>query len=379
MERVWENGRSAITMGVNRQHIQGWMCSLVVHGVIVMLALSIGARITFPPPPEPFRWNVALVAPTTPSDSPADASAPPSVPPIAQAPEVKPSHAASASRQVEQSRSPAVPHRETRRVEAAVQRPDPPPAPAPPEPVLERTIEPHSQTAMDQALEPPAPVAPPPAKEPHSRATTMTPTDEQSADMRPMERPALPEAIQPESSARHAEAKEEVSRPSEERPAAPAVSDRFAGEAAESRPATAKSDTEPSPQTAHEPEPTTAGEPTAAEQLSSPPLASRLPDGRSPVRRDYGWIRDAVTRRIMELKHYPAQARLNHWEGKVVLRAVIRSDGHLADLMVKQSSGHRVLDEAAMEVIRRICPIPLKYELGRPDIVVMIPIDYKLD
>lgn len=81
----------------------------------------------------------------------------------------------------------------------------------------------------------------------------------------------------------------------------------------------------------------------------------------------------------MELKHYPAQARLNHWEGKVVLRAVIRSDGHLVDLIVKQTSGYRVLDEAAMEVVRRICPIPLKYELGRSEIIVMIPIDYKLD
>ena len=102
--------------------------------------------------------------------------------------------------------------------------------------------------------------------------------------------------------------------------------------------------------------------------------------GAAPIpRMDFGWVREAIWRRIVEMKHYPRQARLNHWEGKVVLRAVIRSDGHLGGLAVKETSGHRVLDDAAMEAVRQICPIPLKYDLGRPEIVVMIPIDYRLD
>lgn len=102
--------------------------------------------------------------------------------------------------------------------------------------------------------------------------------------------------------------------------------------------------------------------------------------GAAPIPRiDFGWVRDAIWRRIVEMKHYPRQARLNHWEGKVVLRAVILSDGHLGDLAIKETSGHRVLDEAAMEAVRRICPIPLKQALGRPQIVVMIPVDYRLN
>lgn len=387
MEHVWENGRCANTMGIDRQqHLQGWMCSLVVHGILIMLTLSIGARIRFSPPPEPFRWNVALVSPSTPSEPPADVSAPSSATPLAPAPEGKPSQAASPPRQVEQSRSTAVPPRETRRVEAASQPTNPPPAPAasvPQEPALEQTIKPQSPTVLAQRFKPPAPADPPPAEAPQT-SVTMTPTQEPTADVHPVVRPALPEAIQAETSSRHADAKEEVSRPPQEKSAPPVLSeDRSHSQAAESRPTevTPQSQAEPSttPQSAHQAEPSTAGEPTAAEQAPSPPVASKPPDGRSPVRRDYGWIRDAVARRIMELKHYPAQARLNHWEGKVVLRAVIRSDGHLVDLIVKQTSGYRVLDEAAMEVVRRICPIPLKYELGRSEIIVMIPIDYKLD
>jgi protein TonB len=106
----------------------------------------------------------------------------------------------------------------------------------------------------------------------------------------------------------------------------------------------------------------------------------RVAAGAAPIpRMDFGWVREAIWRRIVEMKHYPRQARLNHWQGKVVLRAVIRSDGHLGDLAVKETSGHRVLDDAAMEAVRRICPIPLKQALGRPQIVVMIPVEYRLD
>jgi protein TonB len=61
------------------------------------------------------------------------------------------------------------------------------------------------------------------------------------------------------------------------------------------------------------------------------------------------------------------------------VRAVIRADGHIGDLSVKKSSGHAVLDEAAMDVIRRISPVPMNYDLGRPELVVNIPINYRLD
>ena len=108
-------------------------------------------------------------------------------------------------------------------------------------------------------------------------------------------------------------------------------------------------------------------------------VAKAAPTTTPSPRADYGWVRDALWRRIVEMKHYPSQARLNHLEGKVILRAVIKSDGHLGDLTIKESSGHRLLDEAAMEVIRRICPVPLKHALGRPEVVVMIPIDYRLE
>jgi periplasmic protein TonB len=129
-------------------------------------------------------------------------------------------------------------------------------------------------------------------------------------------------------------------------------------------------------QPAEEPSMTASAENAKPVEEERPLVAA----GAAPIpRMDFGWVREAIWRRIVEMKHYPRQARLNHWEGKVILRAVIRSDGHLGDLAVKETSGHRVLDDAAMEAVRRICPIPLKQALGRPQIVVMIPVEYRLD
>jgi protein TonB len=81
---------------------------------------------------------------------------------------------------------------------------------------------------------------------------------------------------------------------------------------------------------------------------------------------------------VAELKRYPASARLNGLEGKVVLKAVIRADGHLAEVSVQQSSGHAVLDAAAMEAVRSATPLTMTKPLKRHEIVVSLPIVYSL-
>lgn len=43
---------------------------------------------------------------------------------------------------------------------------------------------------------------------------------------------------------------------------------------------------------------------------------------------------------------YPAEARRNGWEGKVVFRALIGVDGRAKTCEIVQSSGHAVLDDA---------------------------------
>ena len=94
---------------------------------------------------------------------------------------------------------------------------------------------------------------------------------------------------------------------------------------------------------------------------------------------DYGWLRNALWRRIEELKRYPTEARINHWEGKVVVEVVIRDDGEVVGLKIAESSGRAILDQEALAVIRKASSLTLKHSLGRPSITLLVPISYKLE
>ena len=97
------------------------------------------------------------------------------------------------------------------------------------------------------------------------------------------------------------------------------------------------------------------------------------------TRADYGWLGDTVRRRVEELKRYPVQARMNHWEGKVVVAAVIRDDGEVVGVRIAETSGRTLLDEEAMAVMKRASPLTLKHPLGQRHITILIPINYRLD
>lgn len=136
-------------------------------------------------------------------------------------------------------------------------------------------------------------------------------------------------------------------------------------------------DSQSAPQTAE------LGQSTEAPQtasLSSGPQISSLESSTpaTPVKADYGWLAQTLRSRIDSLKRYPTQARSNRWEGRVVLNAVIGESGQLVDLTVLESSGHPVLDNAAVEVLKQACPLSLPHPLGRPRIVVQVPISYQL-
>ncbi len=113
----------------------------------------------------------------------------------------------------------------------------------------------------------------------------------------------------------------------------------------------------------------------AASDSDSLLVVARTPPG---LRASYGWLARAMHRSIAALKQYPQAARAQHWEGKVLLRAVIKEDGHLAELSVRRSSGHALLDRDAMSLVRQVCPVSLQHPLGRAQVVLHIPITYRL-
>jgi protein TonB len=99
----------------------------------------------------------------------------------------------------------------------------------------------------------------------------------------------------------------------------------------------------------------------------------------APAKRDYGWLSEAILRRVEELKRYPASARVDRAEGKVVVRAVINEDGNLGEVEIFQSSGYPTLDKAAVETMRQAAPFHLPHPLGQPRMTIKIPMSYRLD
>jgi periplasmic protein TonB len=364
------------------------MYSLAVHTLVIGLMITFSARITLPPQDDPFRWNVAMIEPVTSTESvtPNPAPAQPS-PPVESS--ANPMQQASASKPaVAQTAKPPSP---VRRVETALQPVVPPVETKPQEPLIERhlqtveTVQPMERTpeARPSAVETPPTVAPQTETAP---AIIERPAQVVEASPAPMERVVEAPYVQPTGEAlQRAEVTDQPAPVIEK--ISPVVAERATSQAVEQAVSSVVQQPVDSTPVAHSHETVSdssrsADNATTENQVVQEErtvVAKAAPTTTPKTRADYGWVRDALWRRIVEMKHYPAQARLNHLEGKVILRAVIRSDGHLEDLSVKESSGHRLLDEAAMDVIRRICPVPMKQALGRPEVVVMIPIDYRLE
>jgi periplasmic protein TonB len=121
---------------------------------------------------------------------------------------------------------------------------------------------------------------------------------------------------------------------------------------------------------------------TAQSDQASPPtqMAAISPAPPSvPAKRDYGWLSEAILRRVEELKRYPASARVERAEGKAMVKAVINEDGSLGEVEVVQSSGYPALDKAAIETMRQAAPFHLPHPLGQPRMTIKIPMSYRLD
>lgn len=75
---------------------------------------------------------------------------------------------------------------------------------------------------------------------------------------------------------------------------------------------------------------------------------------------------------------YPEVALQRHWEGLVTLRVRVLTDGSSGEVAIERSSGHEVLDEAAMEAAKRWKFVPAKRGEEAVATWVLIPIEFKL-
>ena len=98
----------------------------------------------------------------------------------------------------------------------------------------------------------------------------------------------------------------------------------------------------------------------------------------APTKRDYGWLSEAILRRVEELKRYPPPLGwITPRESRGESRD--RRGRGIGEVEVFQSSGHPGLDKAAVETMREAAPFHLPRPLGQPRMTIKIPMSYRLD
>ncbi len=85
----------------------------------------------------------------------------------------------------------------------------------------------------------------------------------------------------------------------------------------------------------------------------------------------FAYIREIIHKRLT----YPRRAQREGWSGRVRVSFVIQEDGSVSDIRVVGSSGYDILDQGAVEAIRKSAPFP------RPPVraELRMPIVYQLE
>jgi len=357
---ITEWHRSSASAG---SYVAGWVVSLVLHASLAAWAALFVQRIQLAPQLEPFKWNVALVSP---APSPVQSS-PTTSAQVEQRPPSQPT--TSATVPPAQPASPAMEQKKSEPLQpqSSVMAAMTPPQQAEPQAaqLVPQTIGPTLQEVVK-------PIEPVPAAQNATPVALALPVEPISHS------PTAVESANPSPQTAYSET-------------SPVPSERDSDSSMAVTPALPQPPTPASPMVTASPPP--ASLPSITSHITTSPAESPLavassslqvvalvpPGPNRPARTDYGWLSEVVLRRVEELKRYPAEARVDRAEGKVVVKAVINEDGSVDDVEIFQSSGSPTLDNAAVDLMRRAAPFALPHSLGKPRVTIKIPMNYRLD
>jgi protein TonB len=111
---------------------------------------------------------------------------------------------------------------------------------------------------------------------------------------------------------------------------------------------------------------------------SSLALATPGTGGSGAPPAEYGPYLRQFRQRVQESLVYPLAARRQGLAGTVELHVWLEATGRVRDVQVARSSSHGVLDDAAVETIRRLGPVPFPESLPRRPLLIRIPLVYEL-
>lgn len=102
------------------------------------------------------------------------------------------------------------------------------------------------------------------------------------------------------------------------------------------------------------------------QQYAKRPRVSR--QNTAATKRDISaWYRDAWRKKVERIGNlnYPEEARRNSLYGSLRVLVIVKSDGSLELMRVLESSGHPILDKAALNIVRLSAPFaPFTGELA---------------
>ena len=129
---------------------------------------------------------------------------------------------------------------------------------------------------------------------------------------------------------------------------------------------------EPEPEEVPESEPEEVPEYTeeeaAEEVIEVPPVA------KEPAV-DFSSVIQGIRKKLIQKKIYPYAARKKGIQGIVFILLKLDEQGYLLELRITQSSGYKVLDKAAVSLIKKV--VPYEHGTGQP-VSIEIPIKYSL-
>jgi len=134
--------------------------------------------------------------------------------------------------------------------------------------------------------------------------------------------------------------------------------------------------------------PSPVAQPQRRVSAAPPPAATRAPQasgaGKAPgsdprAQKKAADYYSLLMAHLQRKKRYPADAKKARQQGIVTVRFSIDRGGNVTSSSVKKSSGHSLLDQATLDLMQRVSPLPpIPREMGRDSLTIALPIDYAL-
>ena len=129
---------------------------------------------------------------------------------------------------------------------------------------------------------------------------------------------------------------------------------------------------------------TSVAQPTPKEVAPSPPAEtiSEIPNivPQEQVTQHIESYSSLLANAIAKYKQYPKIAQMRGWQGTVITDLEIDTKGAVISIKIKKSSTYEVLDNEALEMIKKASPFPAPPEsLRGKNFNVLVPISFKLE